>query len=64
MRAECAAAVSTSTDADQPHPEEARQRRLEGRGVRAGRHHNSYAIALAGAGTALVQKYLHRVCLD
>jgi hypothetical protein len=30
---------------DQPHPEEARRRRLEGRGVRAGRRHKSYAMA-------------------
>ena len=34
MRTECAAAtVSTGTGADQPHPEEARKRRLDGRGV-------------------------------
>lgn len=46
MRSECAAAVPTGTDADQPHPEEARWRRLEGRGVRTDRRHKSYAMAL------------------
>ncbi|MBH5390372.1 hypothetical protein [Bradyrhizobium diversitatis] len=37
---------STSTDADKPHPEEARKRRLEGRGVRAGCH-QSHVLARA-----------------